>query len=124
MKSYGKELILDLHGCDSSKFTRKSIKKFFKELCELIDMEREDLHWWDYKGREEEYEKAPPHLKGISAIQFIRTSNITVHTLDDLKVIYLNIFSCKNFDAKVTLDFCVKWFDCKIIKQSKIIERK
>ena len=26
---YGIELILDLHGCDASKFTRKSISKYF-----------------------------------------------------------------------------------------------
>ena len=26
---YGIELILDLHGCDASKFTRKSISQYF-----------------------------------------------------------------------------------------------
>ena len=65
MEDYGKELILDLYDCDSLRFTRKHIGDFFKQLCELIDMEREDLHWWDYEGEPEEYDKAPEHLKGI-----------------------------------------------------------
>lgn len=123
MKDYGKELILDLHDCDSSTFTRKSIRKFFKELCELIDMQKEKLVWWDFKGHPEEYKKAPPHLKGISAIQFIKTSNITIHTLDDLKRIYINIFSCKDFNANVVLEFAEKWFKSKDVKQSKTIRR-
>ena len=37
---YGKELILDLHGCETSQFTRSSIEQFCTQLCELIDMER------------------------------------------------------------------------------------
>ena len=41
---YGIELILDMHGCDTSKFTRVSITEYFERLCELIDMQREDLH--------------------------------------------------------------------------------
>ena len=37
---YGIELILDLHGCDASKFTRESITEYFEQLCDLIDMQR------------------------------------------------------------------------------------
>jgi len=110
MKSYGKEVILDLHSCDPSKFTRKSIERYFIELCEWIDMERCDLHFWDYKGYPEEYEQAPDHLKGTTAIQFIKTSNITIHTLDVLKKVFLNIFSCKNFDHAMVEDFSRRWF--------------
>ena len=44
---YGKEIILDLHECDPSTFTRESIGKYFKYLCLIIDMEACDLHWWD-----------------------------------------------------------------------------
>ncbi len=110
MKHYGKELILDLHNCDPVTFTRIVIEKYFEELCDLIDMERETLHWWDYEDFPEEYKKAPPHLKGISAIQFIKTSNIIVHTLDELKRIYVNIFSCKDFNAKVARVFTEKTF--------------
>lgn len=123
MKDYGKELILDLHECDPSTFTRKSIRKYFKELCKLIDMQREKLVWWDFKGCPEEYKKAPLHLKGTSAIQFIKTSNITIHTLDDLKRIYINIFSCKNFDTFKAECFSQSWFKCNEVKQASTLRR-
>ena len=51
---YGLELILDLHGCDTSKFNRESIKAYFEQLCDLIDMQREDLHFWDDVGVRDE----------------------------------------------------------------------
>ena len=111
MQSYGKELILDLFDCDIDKFTRKNIKKYLIELCDILDMQREDLHWWDYEGDAEGYEKAPDHLKGISCIQFIRTSNITIHTIDAHRMILLNIFSCKDYNFKNVIKFTIKSFN-------------
>jgi len=110
MDGFGKELILDMHGCNATKFNRYDIGCFMIELCHRIDMKREDLHYWDYDGYPEEYKNAPDHLKGITAIQFIRTSNITIHTLDVRKRIYLNIFSCKDFDNNVVKDFCLEYW--------------
>lgn len=121
---YGKELILDLHNCNPSKFNRKDIENYFIELCDLIDMEREDLHFWDYEDVPQEEIPTEPHLVGTSAIQFIKTSNITMHTLDIMKAIYLNIFSCKDFDAEEAKEFTEKWFEgetasFKVIKRHK-----
>ena len=48
--AYGKELILDLHGCDPETFERGIISGFFKDLCKKIDMEACDLHFWDDVG--------------------------------------------------------------------------
>ena len=67
---YGKELIVDMNNCDVSKFNRKDIEAYLVELCDnVIDMEREDLHWWDYEDDPEGYEAAPAHLRGISCVQ-------------------------------------------------------
>ena len=123
MNNYGKELILDIHHCDPSTFNRKSIKNFFKELCELIDMEKEKLCWWDDLNTPEEEKETEPHLKGTTAIQFIKTSNITIHTLDLLKSVYLNIFSCKDFDPEIVKQFTEEWFKGKIVN-NHVIERK
>lgn len=123
MKSYGKELILDIHNCDTSTFTRKSIRKYFKELCTLINMERCKLCWWDDYGVPLDEQETEPHLKGTTAIQFIKTSNITMHTLDLMKNVYLNIFSCKDFDSEIVKNFSEKWFKGKIAN-SYVIERK
>ena len=122
MTSYGKELIIDLHNCDSSTFTRKSIRKYFKLLCEQINMEPEKLCWWDDFGLEPEFQQTEPHTKGVTAVQFILTSNITIHTLDLLENVYINIFSCKDFDADIALKFSEDWFKGTIVN-SQIIER-
>ena len=110
MNTYGKELILDLHGCNVEKFTKYYINKFFKALCKEIDMVAETVTFWGY-ATQEELDAAPDHLAGLSAVQFIKTSNITIHALNKLKVVYLNIFSCKDFDDKVVMKFCIDYFD-------------
>ncbi len=123
MKPYGKELILDIHNCDPAAFTRKHIRTYFKRLCLLIDMERADLHWWDDLHTPKDEKETEPHLKGTTAIQFIKTSNITIHTLDLLKSVYLNIFSCKDFDSEIVKQFTEEWFKGKIVN-NHVIERK
>jgi S-adenosylmethionine decarboxylase len=122
MNLYGKELILDVHNCDPSTFTRKSIRKYFKLLCQKIDMKAEKLCWWDDHGLEPEYHQTEPHTRGTSAVQFILTSNITVHTLDILKNVYINVFSCKDYDSEVVMKFSEEWFKGKIVN-SQIINR-
>lgn len=122
-KNYGKELVLDLHNCNPKKFNRKTLKKYFAEMCELINMQREDLFWWDDLGVSAKERQTEPHLKGTSAVQFIKTSNITIHTLDIMKNVYLNIFSCKEFDAKIAMKFSEKFFEGKTAN-FKIIDRK
>ena len=107
---YGIELILDMHGCDASKFTRESISAYFERLCVLIDMQREDLHFWDDIGVPEEDKQTLPHTQGTSAVQFILTSSIVIHTLDQLRAVYINMFSCKAFDPNVAEEFSIEWF--------------
>ena len=107
---YGFELILDLHDCDESKFTRDSITEYFERLCVLIDMQREALHFWDDEGVPEEDKQTFPHTQGTSAVQFILTSSIVIHTLDQLRAVYINIFSCKEYDPIVAEKFSVEWF--------------
>ena len=119
---YGKELILDIHNCDSSKFTRKHIRNYFKKICDLIDMERCKLCWWDDLYTPEQEKETAPHLVGTSAVQFIKTSNITIHTLDVLKRIYLNIFSCKEFDDRMAAQFSEEWFNGEVL--NKIVVRR
>lgn len=121
MESYGKELILDLHDCDVDRFTRCALEEFFERLCELIDMERCDLHFWDDVGITEKQRQKDPKTKGTSAVQFILTSTIVVHTLDLMKAAYVNVFSCKEFDAQEATTFIVEWFRSKNWAQNVIV---
>lgn len=119
-EAYGKELILDLHGCDVSRFNRVDLSIFFEELCYHISMEASDLHFWDDKDTPEDEKEMEPHLVGTSAVQFIRTSNITIHALDLMKRVYLNIFSCKDFDARVAANYSAEYFGGRIVGFTEI----
>ena len=113
MNIYGHELVIDLHGCDPATFNRGSIDQFFTNLCDLIDMEKCEVHFWDDVGVEPEEQQTEPHTKGTSAVCFILTSTIVVHTLDLLNAVYVNIFSCKEFDPDAATKFTKEWFQAK-----------
>ncbi len=112
-KPYGYELILDLHECDASTFDRRSLDDYFEKLCKAIDMKKCERYWWDDVGVPEEERQTSPHTKGTSAVQFILTSTIVVHTLDLLNAVYVNIFSCKLFDKELAEQMTREWFGAK-----------
>ena len=120
--NFGYELLLDLHGCDVSTFNRESIEGYFKRICDAIGMKREDLHFWDYEDVLDEELSTDAHLLGTSAIQFITTSNIVVHTLDLTGAVYVNIFSCKPFDPETAKRITIDWFKAETC-QEHFIER-
>ena len=107
---YGMELVLDLHDCNPDTFTREAIESYFADLCELIGMERCALHFWDDEAVPEADRQTNPKTKGTSAVQFILTSSIVIHTLDLLRAVYLNVFSCKRFDADAAAKFSASTF--------------
>ena len=107
---YGFELIMDLHGCDVSKFNRTSLDNYFEKLCKAIDVVKCERYFWDDVGVSPEERQTSPQTKGTSAVQFILTSNIVIHTLDEFGAVYVNIFSCKPFDREVAEQLTSEWF--------------
>lgn len=118
---FGKELVLDLHGCDASLFNRLDIENYLKLVCDLVEMERCELFWWDDEGVPAGMCETEPHLKGTSAVQFIRTSNITIHTLDLLGNVYINLFSCKGFDHDAVIRFTEEWFHGTVVNEQVVM---
>jgi len=96
---------MDLHGCNSSLFNETDVDRYLTELCVVIDMEKVagQQMCWAYDGDHE-------HLKGISVAQFIKTSSITMHFSDSLATVWVNIFSCKDFNADIAKVFTENWF--------------
>lgn len=121
-ETYGFELILDLHGCDASSFNRQSLDDYFEKLCDAIDMVKCERYWWDDVGVAEDERQTSPHTKGTSAVQFILTSTIVIHTLDLLEAVYVNIFSCKGYDKDLAEKITKEWFGAKECR-SHFIER-
>lgn len=120
--SYGYELLLDLHECNPKNFDRQNLDSYFCQLCDLIDMEKCEVHFWDDVGVPPEEQQTDPKTKGTSAVCFILTSTIVVHTLDLLGAVYVNIFSCKEFDPDAAQEFTAKWFE-GIIRNSTFVRR-
>ncbi len=108
---FGKELILDLHDCDISTFTKTSIANWFGAICKATKMKPIRQEWWEEYGHEE------PHLNGITAVQFISTSSITIHSSVDLAQAHINIFTCKDFDPEVAREITVDWFKGKVVHE-------
>lgn len=121
MDSYGMQLSLDIHNCDIEHFNRRDLKIFFKQLCEKIDMVRGKISFWDYFWCPWERKKAPPHLNGTSVVQFIQTSSIVIHTLDDMERVYFDLFSCKDFSEDDVVEFAEEYFNGNVVHQTLII---
>ena len=81
-----------------------------------------EVHFWDDVGVPEDEQQTSPQTKGTSAVCFILTSTIVVHTLDLLGAVYVNIFSCKEFDPAAAERFTREWFGGKTAK-STFLER-
>lgn len=105
--NYGLEMIIDLKGCNLKDLNRKKLRKFFVDLCNLIEMKRHGgpIFWEDTSNI--------PHLRGVSGFQFIETSTVVCHPLPLLNAVYINIFSCKEFKPNEALRFCKKFWSAK-----------
>lgn len=114
-KPYGMELILDLHECKNLNI---DTQEFCEELADLVNMKVEDFYRWESEPDEPKI----PELWGQSAIQFITTSNITIHILPLLGNVYINLFTCKEFDQDIAVKFCEHYFE-GIIAGHHFIER-
>jgi S-adenosylmethionine/arginine decarboxylase-like enzyme len=73
-------------------------------------MEKCERYFWDDVGVPEDERQTSPHTKGTSAVQFILTSTIVIHTLELMNAVYINIFSCGDFDSDVVKNFSEQWF--------------
>ena len=110
MTGYGKSLLLDIHDCDVKRFTRYFITVYFKDLCGVLGARQEDIHFWDDVGVPEAEKQTDPRLVGTSAVQFILTSGITLHALDLLGRIYVDVFSCEDFDTEEVVMLTAHFF--------------
>lgn len=116
---YGMEMVLDLYGCNLAKISsRKSIAGFVTKLCdEVIKMKRYGKALIPHFGHEN------PITSGYSLVQLIETSSVTAHFSEYKRAVYLNIFSCRNFGAQKTAEFCKEWFGASAFRK-RVLQRK
>ena len=114
---YGYEVIIDLVDADVRKFTREALGEFIDKLCiDILGVRPETRYWWDDKDVPLEKCQTDPKTKGTTVIQFLLFSNVTIHTLDLLGTVYINIFVCREFDKHAAIVFCQEFFQAKVAK--------
>ena len=117
-RDFGTELVLDLHHCDAKTIrSRAKIAAFAKQLCRRIKMKRYGEPLLEHFGHKD------PITSGYTLVQLIETSSITGHFSENTGSIYLNVFSCKEFDADDAALFCKKYFGANGMKKRFIIRK-
>ncbi len=125
-KPYGQELILDIHDVPLDLFTSKIIKKFAKDLTKEIGMREGPEYSWGSIGDEGMYKpdgKGNEKKDGLSHIQFLWESSIVIHALDELQKVFINVFSCKEFDSDKAERFALKTFGGKLANKHNIVRK-
>ena len=112
---WGKLAIINLYGCNERTKNKKEIKKFIQKLCELIEMKK--------VGPTKVKKFGKGKLKGYSALQFIETSSLTCHFDETQNRAFIDIFSCKNFNAQKATNFAKKFFGAKDTQLKLIIRQ-
>lgn len=115
-KAYGQELILDLYDC-SPKIIRskKKILEYINKICDLIKIKKHG------RTNIEKFGLKSHWGEGYSFFQFIEESSISGHFLENQNLVFINIFSCKQFNDKIAKDFTKKFFKAKKIKNIVLI---
>ena len=83
------------------------------EVIQVVDMVAHGPTYIDRFGIGE--------LEGYSAMQFIETSSITVHCDEPGRRVFVDIFSCKDYDSRLAANFTKKFFRAKKIKLTTLI---
>jgi S-adenosylmethionine decarboxylase len=78
------------------------IKNFTKDLVKQIDMVA--------YGEPQIVMFGTGNKKGYTLIQLIETSNIAGHFVEENNTMYLDVFSCKDFDAEVVKKLVHEYF--------------
>ena len=104
LKVWGIASAIDIYDCDPNKIRDAVlIKNFVVELCELIQMKRFGETQVVNFGEDE-------RVAGYSMVQLIETSLISAHFANFTNAVYLDVFSCKEYDTELVRDFSQRFF--------------
>ena len=112
---YGKHIVLSATGCNEKLLDVDAIALFLGQLVDRIDMVAygEPLVARFGQGIEE----------GISGVQLIETSAITVHTNDMARDLYLDVFSCKGYNEVDVVEFVQQYFGTEKINYQTLLRK-
>ena len=115
--SWGYHLILDCSGCNLEKIKSKNnIWAFVRTLIKRVGMKA-------HGDTIIENLLAGTDNEGYSVLQMITTSNITAHFVNKTGDAYIDLFSCKEFEAEIVIATVKEFFSPVGIKLN-FIERQ
>ena len=109
---WGYTLMLDCSDCSAAVKDPEIIRKFSDTLVKRIEMVP--------FGPPQIVRFGEGHLAGITLMQLIETSNINCHFCDEPASMYLDLFSCKNYNIQDVIDTVKKYFNPQKIRVNYI----
>ena len=114
-KPWGKSIAIDLYGCEHEKLTDPELlEDFVRRVIKVVEMEAHGPCHVDRFGEGK--------IEGLSAMQFIKTSAITVHLDEVGNRAFIDIFSCKDFNPDIATSFAQQFFSAQTAK-STVLKR-
>ncbi|MFH1444677.1 MAG: S-adenosylmethionine decarboxylase [Candidatus Peregrinibacteria bacterium] len=103
--AWGLATSADIHGCNPDIIRdADAIKLFTKKLCDKLGMkmfgETVVVDFGD-----------DPRVSGFSLTQLIETSLVSGHFANQTNSVYLDVFSCKHYNAQTIVDFALSFFE-------------
>lgn len=106
MSFWGYHLTLDCHNSNRDLIQdQHNVDRFVRELVKRIDMQPIGEPRIEYTAAEF------PDKAGFTAVQIIVTSSIVAHFVDSTGDIYLDVFSCKDFDIETVKSTVQEFFE-------------
>ncbi|MCI0388721.1 MAG: S-adenosylmethionine decarboxylase [Acidobacteria bacterium] len=108
--AWGISTAVDVYGCDPDAIrSRERIAQFTRELCDLLGVKRfgetQIVRFGD-----------DPRVYGYSMVQLIETSLVSAHFSEDSNTVYLDLFSCKWYDAEAAAEYAKDFFRAERIR--------
>ena len=105
IRPWGYHMTLDCGACDIASITDGGhIAAFSRALVSAIEMQAYGdptvVHFAAHD----------PTKGGYTLVQLIETPNICAHFVDETGDMYLDVFSCKEFDPNVVMEVVKEWF--------------
>lgn len=99
--------------CPTSIRSAQNIYNFNKSLVQRIDMKAYGEPQIVHFGSDDK--------AGYTLCQLIETSNICAHFVEETNCIYLDVFSCKNFDSRDVEEVVKAYFKPEAIQKQVLI---
>lgn len=94
-------IICDLKGCNANIKDKEKVREFIEELAKLTNMTI-------LEGPI--IAAGKPENPGLSALVIIDFSHISIHTFTKYDEALIDVFSCKEYDKDLVIDYCRSYF--------------